>query len=71
MKNVNCKKCNSVIFAEYSSIDDLNVPKNMIDKGEKYFSELTQSPTETCNTGIYLTCENYHLQKYYCKIDIK
>jgi len=71
MKNVNCRKCNSAIFAEYSAIDDLNIPKSMKSKGEKYFSELTQSPTEICNTEIYLSCENQHTEKYYCKIDIK
>ena len=73
MKKVNCRKCNSVIFAEYeeTAISDLNVPKSMKSKGIKYFSELSEYPTDTCHTAIYLTCENYHCQRYYCKIDIK
>jgi hypothetical protein len=62
---INCKKCGCEIFAEYSPIESLNSKKGR----KKIFSELKTSPTEICNTSIYLTCENDHVEKYFCKIE--
>lgn len=77
MKNVKCKKCECDIFTEYGDmlIENLNMPWKFSSlfkkekKVEKYFSELNQKPSETCNTTIYLTCENNHMKKYFCKIE--
>ena len=74
----NCKKCNCEIYAKYDPITSLNdknpdksifqfLKKNKI-KNTKYFSQLKHKPTKTCNTSIYLTCENGHMLKYYCEI---
>lgn len=65
MKKVKCKKCDCEIYTEYSPIESLNIRDK---KSKKYFSELNDKPSETCNTGIYLTCDNRHTEKYYCKI---
>ena len=46
MKNVNCKRCSSVIFHEYTPLEG---------KTKKYLSKLEQKPTDDCNTSIYLT----------------
>ena len=67
MKKIKCKQCDCDMYHEYSPIENLNCKKGK----EKYLSELEQHPTENCNTTIYLTCENNHLDKYYCKIDTK
>jgi len=61
MKKVKCKKCDSNIFHEYTPLEG---------KTKKYLSELEQNPSGDCNTSIYLTCENNHLDKYFCKIEI-
>jgi hypothetical protein len=60
MKNVKCKKCDGDIFHEYTPLEG---------KTKKYLSRLEQKPSEDCNTSIYLTCENNHLDKYFCKIE--
>lgn len=76
MKSIKCKKCNCDIYAEYNPMDSLNdnllgftfkKKKNV----KKYFGELNINPSETCNTGIYLTCQNNHIEKYFCKIEIE
>jgi hypothetical protein len=59
MKKVKCKKCGCDIFHEYTPLEG---------KSKKYLSKLEQKTTEDCNTSIYLTCENSHLDKYFCKI---
>lgn len=69
MKSVKCKECGCDIFTEYSSIGPINMPSS--EKKDKYFSELRQTPTEDCNIGIYLTCENNHVKKYFCKTEEK
>lgn len=65
MKKVKCKQCGCDIYHEYSPIESLNTKKGK----EKYLSELEQHPNENCNTTIYLTCENNHIDKYFCKIE--
>jgi hypothetical protein len=65
MEKVECKTCGEIIFAEYDSFESLNCRKGP----EKHFSQLTQKPNEKCNTTIYLTCCNDHLEKYYCEIE--
>lgn len=67
MKKIECKKCGCDIYAEYSPIESLNCKKGK----EKYFSELNTNPSEICNTSVYLTCANDHLEKYFCKIETK
>lgn len=69
MKTVKCKQCGCDIFHDYerSLIKSLNIK----DKNEKHMALLQQHPTEDCNTSIYLTCENNHINKYFCKIQNK
>lgn len=61
---VNCKTCGCLIYHDYSPIESLNCHSS-----EKYLSELTQFPTDTCHTNIYLTCEKNHTNVYYCNVE--
>lgn len=61
MKSVICKKCECIIFHEYTPLEG---------KSNKYLSKLEQKQTDNCNTSIYLSCVNGHLDRYFCEIKL-
>jgi len=60
-RTIKCKHCDSTISVEYDKVEG----KNKI-----YLADITQDKTKTCTKAIFLTCENYHTDKYYCRIVI-
>jgi len=61
MKKVKCKVCECDIYAEYEALYPTT--------NTKYFSHLQQEGDDEVNISIYLTCDNGHTKKYFCKID--
>lgn len=59
MVQVKCKECGCDIYYEYTPLEG---------KPKKHLSKLQQQSTIDCNTTIYLTCDNEHIEKYFCVI---
>ena len=61
MKTVECKECGIPILAKYEPI---------FGNSSKEFADVKQVASEDVNTAVYLTCDNEHTNKYYCKIKL-
>ena len=62
MLKIKCKTCGKNIDVIYEPL---------YNDTEKEIINVEHDSTENCNKSIYLTCDDSHINKYYCQIKEK